>query len=61
MDKFNFIEALWKILDGKPYAINVTSRNDQLFVSVISKRRIKRFSNSDSTALLSEIIHYMQE
>jgi hypothetical protein len=54
------IPTLWQILDKKKCAINVTTIENELTVSIIGKRRTKRFTNTNSSVVISELTRYFQ-
>jgi len=56
----NLIPTLWQILDKKKCAINVTTIDNELTVSIIGKRRTKRFRNTNSSVVISELTRYFQ-
>jgi hypothetical protein len=63
MDIINLIPALWELLKNKKCAINVTTIDNALAVSIIKRKRIKkRFvcRNNDSQMLLADIRSYLQ-
>lgn len=59
MDVINIIPALWDMLAKRKLAINVTNIDNELAVSIIGRRKIKRFKNKDSEILLSDIRSYL--
>jgi hypothetical protein len=61
MDIIKLIPSLWKLLENKKCAINVTTIDNALAVSIIKRKRIKkRFVNKDSLCLLADIRSYLQ-
>ena len=60
MDLGDLLPVLWKLIDKKKCAINVTSIDNELAVSVITRKHIKRFKNHDSKQLVSQLQHFLQ-
>jgi hypothetical protein len=61
MDVLSMIPALWKLLDKKNIAINVTNLDNAITVSILKSRRVKRkFVNTDSAMLIADIEQYLQ-
>jgi hypothetical protein len=51
---------IWKIIDKKKkYAVNVSSLDNELTVSILSGRKTKRFTNKDSAIVLSQLEKYL--
>lgn len=61
MDILKLIPELWRLLVKGKYAINVTTIDNALVVSILKRKRIrKRFTNIDSSVVLSDIRNYLQ-
>jgi len=54
------LPLLWKLIEKKKCAINITSDNNELTVSIIRKKRTTRFKNEDSEKLISDLQEYLQ-
>ncbi len=59
MDFRELLPILWKLIDKKKCAINVASIDNELAVSVITRKHIKRFKNHDSKELISQLQHFL--
>lgn len=52
---------LWQILEKKKeYAINVSSLDNELTISILFGKKLKRFKNKNNNILLSEIKQYFK-
>lgn len=53
---------LWGIIDrNKKCSINVTSKDNEISVSILSGRKWKRFKNKNTSMLINEIgDHYVE-
>lgn len=60
MDLGDLLPTLWKLVDIKKCAINVTSTDNQFAVSIITRKHIKRFMNKDCKELVSQLEHFLQ-
>lgn len=56
----DLIPLLWKILAKKKCAINVCTIDNEMTVSIIRKRKIKRFTGTDSFSLIPHLTQYLQ-
>ncbi|HMF72312.1 MAG TPA: hypothetical protein VK616_12620 [Flavitalea sp.] len=56
----SLLPTLWKIIEKKGGAINVSTIDNELVVSIIGKKRIKRFKSADSHDLITNINQYLQ-
>lgn len=59
MDVIKIIPALWKLLEKKKCAINISNIDNELSVSIIRKGRVKRFVNESTELLLLDIKNYL--
>ncbi len=60
MDISNLYPIICKIIDKKKCAINVAKIDGTIEVSVIRTKKLKRFRDIDSSALLSQLTNYLQ-
>lgn len=52
--------VLWQIIDKKKKcAVNVSTIDDKLTVSILFGRRTKRFTHTDSNILLAELQQFL--
>ncbi len=56
----NILPLLWQILAKKKCAINVCTIDNEMTVSIIRKRKIKRFVGTDSLSLIPDLTQYLQ-
>ena len=60
MDVNTVLTGLKNITIKKGYAINVSSFDNEVAVSIFNKKRVKRFKNINSDTLLSQVTRYLQ-
>ena len=59
MDVASIIPELRKLIGKRNLSINVTNIDNELAISIIKKRKIKRFRNANPLLVLSDIETYL--
>lgn len=59
MDVINIIPSLRRLMGKRKIAMNVTNIDNELAVSIIKNRKIKRFKNRNVAVVLSEVEFYL--